>query len=121
MAALKPDPEHQLFPSVMCPVVEFEVSTLLGALDAPAGENARDVDHVLLRVAAVDAQGMQLQELPGVVLIDPFGHPFESAAAHRVLSGGVAHGAEQPRSATEDGPGADVQARRWDGAGRHAL
>src|SRR5437773_12256673 len=62
------------FPAVMRPVVKFEVSALLGTLDAPAGENACDVDHVLLRVAAVDAQGMQLQELPGIVLIDPFGH-----------------------------------------------
>src|SRR5438445_13261946 len=63
----------------MCPVVELEIPALLRALDAPAGENARDVDHVLLRVAAVHAQRVELEQLPGVVLIDPFGHPFESA------------------------------------------
>src|SRR3989442_2174580 len=45
MPALKPEPEHQLFPSVMCPVVELEVPTLLRALDAPAGEDARSEEH----------------------------------------------------------------------------
>src|SRR5437773_11763196 len=62
------------FPAVMRPVVKFEVSALLGTLDAPAGENARDVDHILLCVAAVDAEGVELEQLPGVVLIDPFWH-----------------------------------------------
>src|SRR5256884_5320539 len=67
-------PRSTLFPYTTLFRSKFEVSALLGTLDAPAGENARDVDHVLLRVAAVDAQGMQLQELPGIVLIDPFWH-----------------------------------------------
>ena len=74
VAALKPDPQHLLVPAVVRPLVELEVSALLGALDAPAGENARHVDHVLLGVAAVDAERVELEELPGIVLVDPFRH-----------------------------------------------
>src|SRR5207245_11005601 len=94
---------------------------LLGLLDAPAGEYARDVDHVLLGVAAVYAERVELEQLPGIVLVDPFGHALEGAAAHRVLPGRVAHRAEQVRSTAEERPGADAERRRWDGAGRHAF
>src|SRR5436190_211285 len=108
VAPLKPDTQHLFFPGVMRPVVELEVSPLLGALDAPAGENARDVDHVLLRVAAVYAEGVELEQLPGIVFVDPFRHALEGAAAHRVLSGRVAHRAEQVRSTAGERPGADA-------------
>jgi hypothetical protein len=39
--------------------------------DPPAGEGAGDLDDVLLAVAAVDAQGVELHQLAGVVLVDP--------------------------------------------------
>ena len=40
-----------------------------GRSDRPAGERARHLDHVLLRVAAVDAERVQLQQLARVVLV----------------------------------------------------
>ena len=40
-----------------------------GRDDGPAGEGARHLDDVVLRVAAVDAQGVQLHQLAGVVLV----------------------------------------------------
>ena len=42
----------------------------LPRLHRPAGERARDVDDVLLRVAAVDAERVQLEQLARVVLVD---------------------------------------------------
>src|SRR5216110_1940999 len=47
VAALKPDTQHFFFSAIMRPPVELEVPTLLGTLDAPTGEYARDGDHVL--------------------------------------------------------------------------
>src|SRR3989454_6758833 len=55
----------------MRPLVELEVAALPGPLDTPASEDARHVDHVLLRVAAVHAEGVQLEQLAGVVLVEP--------------------------------------------------
>src|SRR3989449_10068474 len=52
VASLKPDTQHLLLPFIMRPLVELKVAALPGPLDAPAGEDARHVDHVLLRVAA---------------------------------------------------------------------
>ena len=43
----------------------------VGLADGPAGEAARDRDHVLLRVAAVHAQRVQLHQLAAVVLVQP--------------------------------------------------
>src|SRR3989449_10496867 len=56
VASLKPDTQHLLLPFIMRPLVELKVAALPGPLDAPAGEDARHVDHVLLRVAAVHAE-----------------------------------------------------------------
>ena len=42
----------------------------IARVDAAAGEDERELLHVLLRVAGVDAEGVQLHELAGVVLID---------------------------------------------------
>ena len=38
--------------------------------DRPAGEGAGHLDDVLLGVAAVDAQGVELHQLAGIVLVD---------------------------------------------------
>src|SRR5439155_11921876 len=40
-------------------------------VDAPAGEAARRVDDVVLGVAGVDADRVQLQQLAAVVLVEP--------------------------------------------------
>ena len=43
-----------------------------GAVDAPAGEDARDLGYVGLGVSAVDAEGVQFHQLAGVVFIEAF-------------------------------------------------
>ena len=45
----------------------------LADVDADAGEHARELLHVLLRVAAVHAEGVQLHQLARVVLVDMAG------------------------------------------------
>ena len=49
--------------------VEAEAAALPRLLDRPAGERARDLGDVLLRVAAVDAERVQLHQLAAVVLV----------------------------------------------------
>ena len=51
--------------------------------DGPAGEDLRELLHVLLRVAAVDAERVQLEQLARVVLVQPALRP---AAAARALA-----------------------------------
>ena len=68
-------PEHDLVSLVVRPVVEHEPRAAIGPLDAPSGENARDVDDVLLRVPAVHAECVQLHQFAGVILVDASPHP----------------------------------------------
>src|SRR3990167_9252794 len=55
------------------PVVELvhveEARAKLERQERPAGEAARDFDDVLLGVAAIDAQGVELEQLAGVVFV----------------------------------------------------
>ncbi len=71
--------EHDLFAAVVARRREHEPRSL-ARLHRPTGERASDVDDVLLCVAAVDAEGMQLHQLAGVILVDP---AAIAAAAHR--------------------------------------
>ena len=48
-------PQDHLATAVVGPVVEDELAALSRTLDAPAGEDPRDVDHVHLGVAPVHA------------------------------------------------------------------
>src|SRR5256886_715990 len=61
LAALELETEHLLVAGVVGPVVELEVSALLRAPDAPPGEDAGDFDHVVLVVAAVHAERVELE------------------------------------------------------------
>ena len=61
--------EHDLGPRVMGLAAEDEASSLSWLIEAPAGQGTGDFDHVLLGVAAVDAKGVQLEQLAGVVLV----------------------------------------------------
>ena len=45
-----------------------------GAADRPPGERSRHLDDVLLCVAAIDAQRVQLEQLARVVLVEPAHH-----------------------------------------------
>jgi len=62
--------QDDLVALVVGPVVVGESGAALRPLDAPAGEDARDVDDVLLRVAAIDAERVQLEQLACVVFVD---------------------------------------------------
>jgi len=88
---------------------EHEVTDPLRILDGPTGEGARHLDHVLLRVAAIHAHGVQLEQLAAEVFVDA-ATPAAAALSQRgslglrrtlpivqvVEHGGTArHGAEQ--------------------------
>src|SRR6185369_2312390 len=42
----------------------------VGRRNRPARERARDLDHIFLRIAAIDAKRVQLEQLPAVVLVE---------------------------------------------------
>ena len=64
-------PQHPLLTLVMRQRPVEEAPALLRAVDGPAGEAAGHLDHVLLRVAPILSQDVQLHDLPGVVLVEP--------------------------------------------------
>src|SRR6266513_3148576 len=55
---------------------ENKTTTLSGRLDRPAGEGTRDVDHILLRVSAIDPERVELEQLTPVVLIQALSLPL---------------------------------------------
>src|SRR5205814_4627015 len=61
--------EHHFLTGVVHLRPENESATLCRRHDRPAGEGACDVDHILLGVSAVDAEGVQLEQFAPVVLI----------------------------------------------------
>src|SRR6185436_12432590 len=63
--------ENDLLVRIVDRRIELELAA--GALERPAGERARNVDHVLLGVPAVHAEGVELHQLAGVVLVQPLG------------------------------------------------
>ena len=64
------EPKDTLRSAIVRPLPEHESGTAFRALNAPAGEDARDCDDVLLGVSAVDAERVQLEQLARVVLVD---------------------------------------------------
>ena len=64
-------PEHALGAGLVHALVELEVAAALWLRDGPPGEALGHLDHVLLAVAAVHAQGVQFHQLAGVVLVQP--------------------------------------------------
>src|SRR5271168_5558602 len=61
--------EHELGVGIMQIVVELEFGSLARLLDGPAGEAARYFGDVFLRVAAVNAEGVQFHQLAAVIFI----------------------------------------------------
>src|ERR1019366_6109078 len=77
-AGREPVAEDDLRARVVHLRIELErTAAELGTGKGPAGERAGDVDHVLLRVAAVDAERVKLEELAAVVLVEPAAAPRE--------------------------------------------
>src|SRR5256886_14054820 len=64
-------PRSTLFPyTTLFRSAEHEATDPLGIFDGPAGERAGHLDHVLLGVAAIHAERMQLEQLAAEVLVD---------------------------------------------------
>ena len=63
--------EHELGARVVHPGPEDVPRVSLWLGDRPAGEAARYLDHVLLRVAAVHSERVELEQLARVVLVQP--------------------------------------------------
>ena len=66
----QPLAEDGLLAGVVHDRPEDEPAAAARLLERPPGERARDLDDVLLRVAAVDAERVQLEQLAGVVLVE---------------------------------------------------
>src|SRR6266403_1295856 len=58
----------------------------VAARDAPSGENAGELLHVALAIAAGDAERVQLEQLAGVVLVEPLAEP---ASGRRIRPDGA--------------------------------
>ncbi len=63
-------PQDDLLAVVVHPRLESEPAALPWIRDRPARKRARDLLHVLLRVAAFDAERVQLHQLARVVLVE---------------------------------------------------
>src|SRR5207247_5269117 len=103
--------------------VELEVPALLRPPYAPAGENPGDVDHVLLSVAALRAERVQLEQLASVILVDALRHALQGPLPLRVRAHRVSPRIEQRRAAelggtSKQGPGAQPHRLRRRGPRR---
>jgi len=126
MASGERHAQHHLLTVVVGPVVELEVAALLRSPHAPAGENARDRDDVLLSVAAVYAEGVQLEQLTRVVLVDALRHalgglPAQRVGAHRIPPRIEQRRAAEHRARAEQRPGTQPHGLRRHRARGHAL
>src|SRR5690349_14421620 len=76
LAATAPErlPEHRLLTPVVHRRSELELAVTSGLEHRPSGEGARDVDDVVLGIAAIHAKGMELEQLPPVVLVEARSH-----------------------------------------------
>src|SRR4030095_6941283 len=74
-ASLDAMAKHDLLAIVVNPRLESEAAALHRVLDRPAGEGARNLGDVFLGIATVHTQGVQLHQLPTVVLVQTARHP----------------------------------------------
>ena len=65
--------EHRLGILVVLLEMKGELGLVVGVRDRPTGESPRGLAHVVLGVAAVDAQRMQLEQLARIVLVEAAG------------------------------------------------
>src|SRR6516164_9420882 len=75
------DAQYDLFAIVVQPRIENEFGVALRLVDGPAGEAARYFDDVLLRVAAVHAERVQLHQFTAVVFVQAAAGLFAVAAS----------------------------------------
>src|SRR5271170_1351269 len=62
-------PEYKLGPGFVHSRIELEATALGGLVDGPSGKNFGHLGDILLRVAAVDAQGMEFEQLASVIFV----------------------------------------------------
>src|ERR1022692_1983068 len=82
-------------------LADLKIRLLIFGANRPARETARHFHDILLRVAAVDAQGVQLQQFTRVIFVWLFRHvlaavdpPVEIPKHGRAEGGGAQHGGE---------------------------
>ena len=73
--------QDDLLPAIVRPFAEGERRALVGTLDPPAGQYPRHIDDVVLGIAAVHAQRVQLEQFAGVVLVQSAGDPLRDRLA----------------------------------------
>src|SRR4051812_17699309 len=62
--------QNQLFLTVVSRRIEV-VFGILGEIEyRPAGESARDIGNILLRISTIDANGMEFHEFAAIVFVD---------------------------------------------------
>ncbi len=103
--------EHDLLALVVQLRHEAEAAALARVRDRPAGERARDFGDVLLRVAAVDAERVQLEQLAPVVLV-------QSLRRVRPLLRRLLVGARRRREPSEPRTSRRAVRTDWSSAGR---
>ena len=87
--------EHDFFSGVVHLRPEDEAAAGDGTLDCPAGERSCNVDHILLRVTAVDAEGVKLEQLAPVVLVEPAVSELIETLSHLLVLRGI-HSSRSP-------------------------
>src|SRR5712691_5698905 len=73
--------EDVLHPMVVGPVAKDETGSPVRGLDAPTGEDACDLDDILLGVPAVNTKGVELEELARIVFVDAGGPTLQTLPA----------------------------------------
>src|SRR6185503_10232805 len=62
--------EHAFFAAIVSALLEPILELPASNLEAPTGQDACDTDDVVLRVAAVDAERVELEQLARVVFVE---------------------------------------------------
>ena len=69
-AAVNPVAQHRLGIGIVQPLVKPELRRALRRANRPAGEALGYLEHVLLSIAGIDAQGMQFHQLAAVIFVE---------------------------------------------------
>ena len=76
-------PKHKLVTRLMHAFFKGEIATLAGLLDRPPGKDARYFGDILLSVSAVHAQGVKLDQLAPVIIVESGPPLFQSRRTFR--------------------------------------
>src|SRR5205809_4308122 len=68
--------QHGLSAGLVHALIEGKVSAALRLLDGPAGKHPGQFGHIFLGISAIHAQGVQLHDFAGVILIQSAALPL---------------------------------------------